>query len=104
MYSAFCSPQAENDQNHKGTVTFLNGNQNYRRSLVKQGGGGNMQKKQDEALLAAFHLMDRDERAFFLATAQNHTKNRQAKPAPQLRLVAGGASAATESELRRRLR
>lgn len=63
--------------------------------------GGDMQKRQDEALLTAFHLMDADERDFFLGTAQAMTAERTLKP--RLSLVVGGASLPRPEPLRSQL-
>lgn len=48
-----------------------------------------MQNQQDQALLEAFHLMDAEERDFFLESAQVHTAGRVAKK-PTLKLIRGG--------------
>lgn len=45
-------------------------------------------KRQDHALLQAFHMMDRDEREFFLEIALTHTAGRSMKPS--LQLIHGG--------------
>lgn len=48
-----------------------------------------MQDEQDRELLNAFHLMDKDEREFFLETAKVHTEGRTLRR-PNLRLLSGG--------------
>jgi hypothetical protein len=48
-----------------------------------------MQEEQDRKLLNAFHLMDKDEREFFLESAKIHTQGRTLRR-PNLRLLPGG--------------
>jgi hypothetical protein len=48
-----------------------------------------MQIDQDKELLSAFHLMDKDEREFFLESAKIHTQGRTLRR-PNLRLLSGG--------------
>lgn len=45
-----------------------------------------MIQQQDDALLAAFHLMDADERDFFLDIALTHTEGRS-NTKPRLKLI-----------------
>jgi hypothetical protein len=48
-----------------------------------------MQLDQDKELLDVFHLMDKDEKEFFLESAKIHTKGRTLRR-PTLRLLSGG--------------
>lgn len=48
-----------------------------------------MQNQQDEALLAAFHLMDAEERSFWLMSTQAAVEGRQ-RIKPKLALVPRG--------------
>jgi hypothetical protein len=62
-----------------------------------------MKNQQDEALLKVFHLMDAEEREFFLESAQNYTAGRVAKQKPVLRLIRSGTSAPPSGALCSRL-
>jgi hypothetical protein len=50
-----------------------------------------MQKQQDDELLAVFHLMDGEEREFYLELGRMQTTGRSKKK-PELRLIHGSAS------------
>lgn len=52
-----------------------------------------MLSKQDQELLDAFRLMDKDEREFFLEMAQTHTDGRKRRP--ELTLINCGAALAS---------
>lgn len=43
-----------------------------------------MQRQQDEELLALFHLMDSEEREFFIQIGRSTTEGRQTRPALSL--------------------
>lgn len=58
-----------------------------------------MQNKQEQELLAAFHLMTVAERSFLLQTAQALTEDRLIER-PRLRLVSTGSSVLSGSSLR----
>lgn len=60
-----------------------------------------MQRQQDEALLAAFHLMDADEKTFHLDSFMATVQGRPIKP--KLKLVGGTGDLAATSSLERRL-
>jgi hypothetical protein len=46
-----------------------------------------MSMHQDEALLTAFHLMDQDEREFYLEVFQDQVKGRPKREKPNLSIV-----------------
>lgn len=60
-----------------------------------------MQKQQDDALLAAFHLMDADERQFHLDSFMATVQGRPIKP--KLKLVGGTGDLDTTRPFERRL-
>lgn len=60
-----------------------------------------MQKKQDDELLAAFHLMDADERQFHLDSFRATVHGRPIKP--KLILVGGTRDLASIDAVKRRL-
>lgn len=60
-----------------------------------------MQKQQDEALLAAFHLMDADERQFHLDSFLATVQGRPIKP--KLKLIRGSGDSLPVRPFERRL-
>lgn len=60
-----------------------------------------MQKQEDAALLAAFHLMDADERQFFLDAFMATVQGRPIQP--KLRLIRGTGSDLARNSVERRL-
>lgn len=62
-----------------------------------------MQKQQDDALLAAFHLMDDEERSFYLEAFQLHTAGRTSKKPSLTLVISNSATMASDCPLSRRL-